>query len=104
MSKRPSPTKYPGILDDHFLLRARGEQFVHRPFKADMSLASVMSLSLDWHDLVAANMTGPNFKFPEPWCPGGIFGGFDIVPITSSSDLYREGKLNRSGFAGGDFV
>jgi hypothetical protein len=42
---------------------------------------------------VAANMTGRNFEFPEPWCPGGAFGGFDIVPITSSADLYREGKL-----------
>jgi hypothetical protein len=76
-----------------FLSPRRGEQFVHRPFHADMSLATVTRLSLDWHDAVAANMTGPTFNFPEPWCPGGVFCGFDIVAITSSSDLYREGKL-----------
>jgi len=79
--------------DQSFLLRAQGEQFVHRPFKPDMSLATVTKLSGDWHDAVAENMAGPNSEFPEPWCRGGIFGGFDIVPITNSSDLYREGKL-----------
>jgi hypothetical protein len=81
------------ILGDQQFLPAQGEQFVHRQFKADMSLASVTKLSAEWHNAVAANMTGPNFEFPEPWCPGGISGGFEIVPITNSSDLYREGKL-----------
>ena len=38
-------------------------------------------------------MTARNYEFPEPWCPGGAFGGFDIIPITNSADLYREGKL-----------
>jgi hypothetical protein len=86
------------ILGDREFLDARfpdeqGEQFVHRPFNADMSLATVTKLSVEWHDAVAANMTGPHSKFPEPWCPGGASGGLDIVPITSSSGLYREGKL-----------
>ena len=72
---------------------AHGEQFVYRPFNADMSLATVTKLSVDWHGAVADNMTGTNSAFPEPWCPGGLFGGFDIVPITGSADLYREGKL-----------
>jgi hypothetical protein len=81
------------ILGDRLLSLAQGEQFVHRPFNADMSLATVTKLSADWHEAVAANMTGPNSEFPEPWCPGGVSGGFDIVPITNSSALYREGKL-----------
>jgi PcfJ-like protein len=81
------------ILGDQMNLRAQGEQFVHRQFNPDMSLATVSKLSADWHDAVAANMTTPNTEFPEPWCPGSVSGGFDIVPITSSSDLYREGKL-----------
>lgn len=93
LSRQCAPHVRKAILGDRYLLGARGEQFVHRPFKTDMSLSTVFSLSFDWHDVVAANMTGPNFKFPEPWCPGGIFGGFDVVPITSNSDLYREGKL-----------
>jgi hypothetical protein len=81
------------ILRDQMFFPAQGEQFVHRQFNADMSLATVIKLSADWHEAVADNMTGPHSKFPEPWCPGGVSGGFDIVPITSSSDLYREGKL-----------
>jgi hypothetical protein len=81
------------ILGGRQFLPARGEQFVHRQFKADMSLATVTKLSADWHEAVAADMTGPNSEFPEPWCPGGVSGDFDIVPITNSSDLYREGKL-----------
>jgi hypothetical protein len=75
------------------ILGAQGEQFVHRRFNPDMSLATVTKLSADWHEAVAANMTGPNTEFPDPWCPGGVSGGFDIVPITTSSGLYREGKL-----------
>jgi hypothetical protein len=81
------------ILGDQRSLSAQGEQFVHRQFNADMSLATITKLSADWHDAVAGNMTGPRYEFPEPWCPGGVSGGFDIVPITSSSDLYRDGKL-----------
>jgi hypothetical protein len=75
------------------LARDQGEQYVHREFKIDMSLATVTKLSAEWHDAVAANMTGPNSKFPEPWCPGGRSCGCEIVPITTSADLYREGKL-----------
>jgi hypothetical protein len=71
----------------------QGEQFVNRVFNADMSLATVTKLSADWHEAVAANMTGRDFEFPEPWCPGGTSSGFDIIPITSASGLYREGKL-----------
>jgi hypothetical protein len=81
------------IRGEELFTPTEGEQFVHRKFNADMSLATVTKLSADWHDAVAANMTGRNFEFPEPWCPGGAFGGFDIVPITNSADLYREGKL-----------
>jgi hypothetical protein len=71
----------------------QGEQFVHRGFNRDMSFATVTKLSADWHEAVAANMTGRDFEFPEPWCPGGTSGGFDIIPITSAAGLYREGKL-----------
>jgi hypothetical protein len=81
------------ILGDQPFAPDQGEQFVHRPFSADMSLATVTKLSADWHEAVAVNMTGPNSEFPEPWCPGGVSCGFEIVPITTSADLYREGKL-----------
>jgi hypothetical protein len=71
----------------------QGEEFVTRGFNAGMSLATVTKLSADWHEAVAANMTGRDFEFPEPWCPGGTSGGFEIIPITSAAGLYREGKL-----------
>ena len=32
----------------------QGEQFVHRQFNADMSLATITKLSADWHEAVAA--------------------------------------------------
>jgi hypothetical protein len=72
---------------------SQGEKFINRQFTADMSLATVTKLNADWHEAVAANMTGPDCVFPDPWCPGGIHGGFDIVPVTTSADLYLEGRL-----------
>lgn len=70
-----------------------GPQFVVRQFSADMSLATVTRLSRDWHEAVAANVSGPNCEFPEPWCAAGRSGEFDVVPITTSAELYREGNL-----------
>ena len=70
---------------------SRGEEFVVRPFSADMSLKTVMRLSANWHEAVATNMVGPNYEFPEPWCDGGHSGGCEIIPIANSGDLYREG-------------
>ena len=81
------------IRGDERFVPTEGEQFVCRRFNADMSLTTITRLSADWHEAVAANMTGRNFEFPEPWCPGGASTDLGIVPITSSADLYREGKL-----------
>ena len=69
----------------------RGEQFVARAFSPDMSLKTVTKLSSDWHEAVANNMSGPHYEFPEPWCCAGEQCGYEIVPIVTSADLYREG-------------
>jgi len=69
----------------------RGEQFIVRAFSPDMSLKTVTKLSSDWHEAVANNMSGPRFEFPEPWCCAGGSCGYEIVPIATSADLYREG-------------
>ena len=74
----------------------QGEQFVHRQFNADMSLATVIKLNHEWHEAVAANMSGPNAKFPEPWAPGAETCGLNIIPITTNSELYREGATMRN--------
>jgi hypothetical protein len=69
-----------------------GRQFVTRPFSADMSLKTVMKLSAEWHEAVANNMDGPDRPFPTPWCDAGQSGGYEIIPIASSGELYREGR------------
>ena len=70
---------------------SRGGEFVVRPFSPDMSLRTVIRLSAAWHEAVANNMVGPNYEFPEPWCGAGSAGNYEIIPITNSGDLYREG-------------
>jgi hypothetical protein len=68
-----------------------GHQFVVRPFKPTMSLRTVMTLSAEWHETVASNLTGPQHTFPEPWFPAATINGVEIIPIDNSADLYREG-------------
>jgi hypothetical protein len=36
-------------------------------------------------------MSGPRYDFPEPWCRAGESCGYEIVPIVTSANLYREG-------------
>jgi hypothetical protein len=66
--------------------------FVTRHFSPDMSLRSVTKLSDAWHEAVACNMNGANYEFSDPWYPGGQVDGLEIVPITNSAELYREGS------------
>lgn len=68
-----------------------GHQFIVRPFDPSMSLRTVMKLSADWHEAVANNLDGPEYVFPAPWFPATTVNGIDIIPITNSADLYREG-------------
>jgi PcfJ-like protein len=74
------------------LLQRRGDQFITRRFSPDMSLRTVLQLSAEWHETVAANMTGPDQAFPPPWCEAGQSGGYDIIPITTAGELYLEGR------------
>jgi hypothetical protein len=70
-----------------------GDALVTRPFCETMSLKTVLRLSAEWHEAVANNvMVGPDHQFPEPWYPAGRVNGFEIVPIMTAADLYREGK------------
>ena len=56
-----------------------------------MSLKTVTTLSAQWHEAVASNMTGPDLALPPPWYPAAKVGDLEIVPIQNSGDLYREG-------------
>jgi PcfJ-like protein len=66
-------------------------QFVIRPFQSSMSLKTVMTLSAEWHEAVAAAMDGPAAAFPPPWYAAAKIGDYGIVPIDNSAALYREG-------------
>jgi putative DNA primase/helicase len=82
---------FKAVLGDRIFTAPRGEQFVVRPFSGDMSLKTVIKLSSDWHEAVANNLSGPRYEFPKPWCSGTEACGYEIVPIATSADLYREG-------------
>jgi hypothetical protein len=69
----------------------RGRQFVVRPFTPSMSFKTVTKLSADWHEAVAGDMSGPQYAFPAPWYPAAKIGAYEILPIDSSAELYREG-------------
>jgi hypothetical protein len=68
------------------------QQFITQPFQPSMSLKTATALSAEWHEAVAANMTGPDIAFPEPWYPAAKVGDYNIVPIEDSASLYREGS------------
>jgi hypothetical protein len=68
-----------------------GREFVTRRFISSMSLKTVSTLSHAWHEAVAAGMSGPEFTFPAPWFPAAQVGDVEILPITDSAELYREG-------------
>jgi hypothetical protein len=66
---------------------------IERPFVPTMSLATVRELSAEWHEVVAQKEDAKARPFPQPWFPASpLVNGYEIVPITNSADLYREGK------------
>jgi hypothetical protein len=84
---------YRASVPDPFQPESPGDALVTRPFCETMSLKTVMRLSAEWHEAVANNvMLGADHQFPEPWYPAGRINAFEIVPITTAADLYREGK------------
>jgi hypothetical protein len=36
-------------------------------------------------------MSGPQYAFPKAWYPAAKIGAYEILPIDSSAELYREG-------------
>jgi PcfJ-like protein len=58
-----------------------------------MGLKAAMQASHDWHEAVASNMDyGPEgAALPPPWYPAVKQGAFEIVPLTTAADIYREG-------------
>jgi PcfJ-like protein len=69
-----------------------GERFLPRPFHPDMSIETVLKLNGEWHEAIAGEMSGPQCWFPPPWFPAQTIGGYELVPIDNTKDLYLEGK------------
>jgi len=66
---------------------------IDRPFVPSMSVRTVRELSAQWHETVAQAKESVARPFPAPWFPpAALINGYAVVPITSSADLYREGK------------
>jgi len=66
--------------------------YITRRFSSDMSLRTVFGLSDEWHEAVANHQSNHSTPFPEPWTGPAEVDGYQIVPITNTEELYREGK------------
>jgi PcfJ-like protein len=88
---KPPPDPAGSRLSGAFLTEHPGRRFVVRAFTPSMSLKTVMKLSADWHEAVANSMDGPDLAFPSPWFPAATIGDYQIVPIETAAELYREG-------------
>ncbi len=71
------------------------ENYVTRRFSSDMSLRTVFELSDEWHEAVANHQSNHSTPFPEPWAGPADVDGHQIMPITNTAELYREGKRMR---------
>ena len=75
--------------------REAAPNYVTRRFSSDMSLRTVFRLSDEWHEAVANHQSVDPTPFPKPWTGPTDVDGYQIVPITNSAELYREGKRMR---------
>ena len=76
----------------HANTQGSGRQFVTRRFTPSMALRTAIQASHEWHEAVASHMDDAgDLALPPPWFPPATQGRFDIVPLTTSADLYREG-------------
>jgi hypothetical protein len=72
---------------------ASGREFVARPFTPAIGVKAAMQASRDWHEAVASMSDATNhLALPPPWYPPAKQAAFEIVPITTAADLYREGR------------
>ena len=69
-----------------------GEGFIPRPFHPDMSVATVLKLSGEWHEVIANSMSDTQCRFPPPWFPAQTIGEYELVPIANRGDLCLEGN------------
>lgn len=66
--------------------------FITRRFDPGMSVRTVRQLSEAWHEASATAKSSSNAAFPAAWLPATKINDFEIVPIKTVADLYREGR------------
>jgi hypothetical protein len=70
-----------------------GREFVTQSFTPAIGLKAATQASQKWHQAVATNADcRPDRELPAPWYPAAKQGAFEIVPIVTAVDLYREGQ------------
>lgn len=66
---------------------------ITRPFSPDMSVNTVRTENELWHEAIAKRKADKsNYKIPAPWCPAGQVNGYQIVPLDSTEELWKEGR------------
>jgi hypothetical protein len=66
---------------------------ITRPFSPNMSLKTVRSENEIWHEAIAkCEVAKSNYKIPKPWYPAGQINGYQIVPLDSTEELWKEGR------------
>ena len=78
---------------ENFADWVRANRQIERQFVPSMSVRTVRQLSAEWHEAIARAAETESGPFPQPWFPAGrLSSGEEIVPITNSVDLLREGQ------------
>jgi hypothetical protein len=63
------------------------------PFSPDMSVNTVRTENELWHEAIAKRKAAKsNYKIPAPWYPPGQVNGYQIVPLDSTEELWKEGR------------
>jgi PcfJ-like protein len=65
---------------------------ITRLFSSDMSWETVRRETEKWHEALATTkLRASNYKIPVPWFPAAEVNGYEIVPLDSSDELWKEG-------------
>jgi hypothetical protein len=66
---------------------------ITRPFSPDMSVTTVRTENELWHEAIAKRKADKsNYKIPAPWYAAGQVSGYQIVPLDSTEELWKEGR------------
>jgi hypothetical protein len=73
--------------------KRRKPRCITRPFSPDMSVNTVRTENKLWHEAIAkCKAAKSKYKIPAPWYPAGQVNGYQIVPLDSTKELWKEGR------------